>query len=418
MPPKVESIPKPTTRGRDAREYLEAHGIVARKLPVRSSDYERCQRDPFGYYLSRRLGLTDGLGYSEALSHGSWFHVAHQHCLKPDMLQRRIREEMLEARFDELSRMCRHNGITGEGRLSILEKEEQDARTAWAWWDVAKDLPMSHGETPGRSLMEWYDLPHLDVLGFEVPVRLEVQGIECQLQYDALVYHRDQKKVWAVDVKTTSLTPMDRAATCQIEFQTQLYLHGLKVLCGGTLQDMFDVDPDAEPGGFRHVIVQKPPLKFGLADRDCREYEHELKRGPRKGQVEVRREYEGEPRIENYLQRIGEWYRKDGQYQHLEGEEGPRVGYSDIGASFLRDQNEVEEFIQRLRMVNRYATVSPEPKNFPRTVAGCTARGKLSLFAPFYVCPVADWPTIIRELQLVQAWRDGDIDEPDPSGEG
>jgi hypothetical protein len=413
MPPRVEPVPKPKTRGKDAKEYLEAHGLVARKLPVRSSDFERCLRDPFGYYLTRRLGLTDGLSYSEALTRGSWFHVAHENCLEPWDLQLVIREERLEARFEELTQMCRRNGISAEGRLRILEKEEHDARTAWAWWDIAKDLPL----TGDYSTLQWYNLPFNEVLGFEIPVRLKIQGVECQLQYDALVWHKTQNKVWAVDVKTTGLQPIDRAATCQIEFQTQLYLHGLQVLLNdGVLHDTFGVDRDASLGGFRHIIVQKPTIKFGMADRDCREYEHELLRGPRKGQVEVRREYEGEPRIENYIHRIGEWYRKDGMYSHLEGEEPDRVTFSDISASLLDDLGEVKEFNQRLQMVNRYATVSPEPQNFPRSVSGCTGRGKLSALAPFYVCPIDQWPTIVDELQLVQAWRDGDIDESQDEG--
>lgn len=390
-------------------EYLEAHGLVARKLPVRSSDYERVRRDPFGYYLTRRLGLTDGLSYSEALTRGSWFHVAFENCLKPWDLQRRIREERLEARFEELTQVCRRTGISTEGRLRILEKEEHDARTAWAWWDVAKDLPLSGS----YSTMEWLNLPFNEVLGFEIPVRLKIKGVECQLQYDALVWHKTQNKVWAVDVKTTGMDPVDRAMTCPLEFQTQLYLHGLSVLCeSGELHRRFEVPSNVGVGGFRHIIIQKPTIKFGLADRDCREYEHELLRGPRKGQVEIRREYEGEPRIENYLRRIGEWYRKDGMYQHLEGEEGSRVTYSDISPTVLDDLNEVKEFLERLHFVNRHATVSPEPKNFPRTVAGCTGRGKLSAMAPFYLCPVDQWPQIVRELGLVQAWRDGDEHDP------
>lgn len=404
MPPRVEPVPKPTTWGRDAKEYLEAHGVVARTLPVRSSDYERVQRDPFGYYLGRRLGLTDGLSYSEALTHGSWFHVAHQHCLKPWDLQRRMRETTLESRFDELTEMCSRNGIGAEGRLAILEKEERDARTAWAWWDAAKVLPMAGS----YSYREWLELPFIEVLGFEVPVTLKIKGVSCALQYDALVYHRTSKKVWAVDVKTTGMEVVDRAALCPIEFQTQLYLHGLSVLCGGILQTMYDLPQDISVGGFRHIIVKKPPLKFGLADRDCREYEHELLRGPRKGQVEIRREYEGEPRIENYLGRIKDWYHMEGMYSHLQNEEGPRVTYSDIAPSLLDDQDELHEFTRRLHLVNKYATIDPQPRNFPRTVSGCTGRGKLSHLAPFYICHPSQWPMILQELGLVQRWRGGD----------
>ena len=74
MPPNVQEIKPPEGWGEDAARWLEAHGMVAEVPTIRSSDYESCLGNPFGYYLTRRLGLSDALRWSEALSRGSWFH--------------------------------------------------------------------------------------------------------------------------------------------------------------------------------------------------------------------------------------------------------------------------------------------------------------------------------------------------------
>lgn len=388
MPPKTKAIPVPTSDGKDSKEWLEAHGLVARQPAIRSSDYESVLHCPFQYYLSRRLGLVQALRWSEALSRGSWFHKRFEHYNLPADEAKRQMEIEYEKRESELTDICINRGIKGESKSNIMEREYQDMMCASAWYEASMG-----------PFLETIRKPHWRVLGTEVVAEYKHPEFGRLLaQFDMLLYHEKQNSVWIVDLKTTGHNPIERLQTCTIEFQTQHYMHILDwMLKEQSLTRAYEIPRDARLGGMMHVAVQKPTIDFGMKDRDCDEKEHTLTRGPRKGQIEIRRTYYGEPKIENYIKRCKDWYNATGEYEDkkAERETAPAINISKTDRLTL-DTRWTTEYTTRLRLVHHYATVDPLPLNFPKSANYLIQFGKMSPFSPFYLTPTSEWPGFLR----------------------
>ena len=386
MPPETKPIRIPRTDGKDSKEWLEAHGLVARQPAIRSSDYESVLHCPFQYYLSRRLGLVQSLRWSKALSRGSWFHKRFEYWnLTADEAKKKMEEEF-EAREKELTEICHTRGIKGDSKRNVLEREYQDMLCASAWFEASMD---THPFLSQISKSFW------EVLGTEIVAEYNhPQYGRLLAQFDMLLYHKTQGSVWIVDLKTTSHNPIERLQTCPIEFQTQHYMHILKwMLDEQSLTKPFGVTRDAHLGGMMHVAVQKPTIEFGMKDRDYDEKEHTLSRGPRKGQVEIRRNYFGEPKIENYIKRCKDWYQAKGEYEDkkVERETAPTVNVSKTDGMTL-DTRYTTEYTNRLKLIHHYSTVDPLPMNFPKSANYLVQFGKMSPFAPFYLTNTGEWP--------------------------
>lgn len=409
MPPRTRPPARPTGRGEDAVTYLEHHGYRTRRPAIRSSDYD-ILTDPFRYYLRRRLGLTDRLHYSEALSRGSWFHTAFELCLEPPDVAEASYEDRISDRMAELEVITDHHGISEEGLIRIKAQEEHDARTAWAWFQALSSVPLPSSSFNG-TFVDWMRAPMNRVLGFEItayarnPISDSAPPIAAQ--FDALIYQPDTNKVWIVDPKTCSGPPSVRLSTCLLEFQTHLYLKVLdSLLANFVLTREYDIPADAEVGGFIHVAVQKPNIKFGQADRPYEETPHVIQRGPRKGQTEIRRSYYGEPTLNLYVERLRDWYHCTGPFSHRHHDE-PIINRSIVNASVLRDETIQHEFMQRLQYVTHHATLTPLPRHFRMgNIQALRSHGKEHYLLPFYTQPVGDWPSLIQELGLIQQWRD------------
>ena len=412
MPPKTKDLPVPTTRGKDAKEWMEYHGYVATSPSIRSSDYEGVLHCPFQYYLSRRLGLTPALRWSKALSRGSWFHSRFEFYKEDKGVASELMEERLQDRLGELTEICASLGIVGSSRDTVLEREHKDFSCAMGWFDACWDLPFGSKQTTFNSFL---NQPHFRPLGSEVGIRIQLPSssnskrVQVVALYDLLLYHEVQNTIFIVDAKTCSESATTRVVTCPLEFQTQHYMMILKhALDTGKLQDKFNLPPDVGVGGMIHLAVQKPTIEFGMKDRNYEEHQHTLKSGPRKGQIEIRKTYSGEPQLSNYIQRCNNWYTATDEYEHLAPKwaSDPPVNISLTYGSMLLDESYTQEYESRLKIVADYARCPPLPQNFPRSMSHLRQYGKLSPFAPFYMLPPVEWPSLIKKEGFIQLDRD------------
>ena len=415
MPPEIENVPLPKGRGRDAQKYMEYHGIVDTTPSIRSSDYEGILHCPFQYYLSRRLGLSPALRWSKALSRGSWFHKRLELYRDTPEVATRAMDQMLQDRLEELEEICQTIGIKGESKDKVLERERRDFWCALGWYETVMHLE-TFQKIP--TVHNFLTQEHFQHLGSEVGIRLHMPSnhktgkVMLTGMYDLLLYHKEQNSIFIVDAKTTAGDPQNRLMICPLEFQTQHYMMTLNfALETGQFQKLYDLPEDVRVGGMIHIAVQKPTIDFGMKDRDYEETEHTLQRGPRKGQVEMRRNYFGEPRFDNYIARCNDWYRGQGEYEHHAEKwaMSPPVNYSLTYGSLLSDEDYLDEYYGRVALIRQYVQCKAFPKNFPRSASHLQQFGKISPFAPFYLTPVKEWPDIIQAESFMQVDRDEDV---------
>ena len=416
MPPEFRSTPT------GSRDLLAQHGLVERRPPVRSSDF-RSLGSPFHYYLTRKLGLVPALRYSVALSQGTWFHLALEILLTPGLTGDETHaryQARLEARMDEIREVCKALAIGDQRTREILATEEQDATCAWAWALTTKDLPIEGSLANGRTTHQFLSDPNFVPICRECLLKTEItlpdkrmEPVPCVMQPDMLLYHHTQNSLWIVDYKTTGISPRIRAASCPIEPQTQHYMSILhNMLQRGTLQTQYDLPSDVTVGGMLHVIIRKPTISFGQADRDYTLDTTPLKSGPRKGEPRNEKVYMGEPRIENYLERCRQWYRGEKDYAHLAGDRlaEPVIDLSFTSGTALSDSQWTEQYLARLGAVNKWRIAALEPHEYPWPTE-VHGTGTLDTYAPFVLRPVSEWPDIVMQEGFVVADRDP-IEEP------
>jgi len=325
-------------------------------------------------------------------------------------------DKELSDRLEELKEICKSIGIKGESKDKVLDRERKDFMCASAWYDVAMDLQIPQ-KIP--TVNQFLTQDHFQHLGSEVGIRLHMPlvsktgKVSLTGMFDTLLYHKEQNKIFIVDAKTTAGSPEERLITCPLEFQTQHYMMVLKLaLEADLLQPIYDLPQNVGVGGMIHIAVQKPTIEFGMKDRDCEEYEHELTRGPRKGQIEIRKNYSGEPRFENYIRRCEDWYRGQGEYEHLAERWSmtPPINYSLTYGTLLQDEDYLDEYYSRVRLISKYVNCKAIPKNFPRSASHLRQFGRMSPFTPFYLTPPKEWPDIIQAESFMQVDRDEDVE--------
>ena len=398
-----------------SRNILAASGLIERRPPVRSSDF-RGIGSPFHYYLGRKLGLVPALRWSQALSHGTWFHAALELLLMPDVSQAKVKYDVkLETRLDEIRGVCTQMAV-GDTRIrEILATEDQDAQTAWAWAVTASAIPIEGSLANGRTLHTFLNNPDFIELCCECTLKTELKvdddrtnPIECVIQPDRLLYQVSQKSIWIVDYKTTGISPRIRAASCPIEPQTQHYMMVIDDLINrGTLQGMFDLPDDISVGGMLHAIIKKPTISFGQMDRDFMLDTSPFKSGPRKGEPRNEKQYLGEPRLENYMARCKDWYLSQGDYLHTAGDRAtdPLVNLSFTSGTALLDKAWTTQYAARLQAINRWrlAQIEPEEYPWPTEIHGT---GTLDPYAPFVLRPVSEWADIVMQEGFMVVDRD------------
>jgi len=417
MPPEIESVAVPTGRGQDAQRWMEYHGYVDTTPSIRSSDYEGVLHCPFQYYLSRRLGIVPVLRWSKALSRGSWFHKKLELYREPLEISKTCMNTLLDDRLDELKEICQTLGIKGESKDKVLEREKKDFTCASAWYEVAMNLELPQNKIP--TINQFLKQSHFRHLGSEVGIRLHMPKIHktgkvmLTAVLDTLLYHEEQNSLYIVDAKTTAGSAEERLITCPLEFQTQHYMMILKLaLDNNLLQQIHGLPEDVRVGGMIHIAVQKPTIEFGMKDRDFEEVEHTLQRGPRKGQVEIRRNYSGEPRFDNYIERCNDWYRGQKEYEHLAEKwvMSPPINYSLTYGTLLSDEDFLDEYYARVNLIRNYVQCKAFPKNFPRSASHLRQFGRMSPYTPFYLTPPKEWPDIIKAESFIQVDRDEGVE--------
>lgn len=412
MPPEVMKIPLPSSdhdRGPAAQAFLRAHGVVPRVPTLRSSDYGLCLGNPYLYYLIRRLGLVRRLSWSKATSRGSWFHAAWEFEDLPGAF-----EQSLTDRMEELKAACQSMGVVGDKARDIIENERRAAALGKAAYEGSKLVQISQKVRSWNQLVLESGL--FRVLGREVLVDWEdpeEPGMTMVAQYDALLLHMQQNRVWVLDFKSVDGDATGRLQTCPIEFQTQHYIHGLRTKLLGDpdwVKEM-GLPEDVQCGGMIHVAVSTPSIVFGMGDRDYKLVDFTPTRGKNKGVTRQEKEYIGEPKYENYLKRVRHWYNSSGDYEELkkEREAEPLVNLSYTTPDCL-DGDNFTEYRSRVKFVADHARREPNPDNFLRGT-DLRSYGKLSDWAPFFLCPVRQWPEIIRSEGFMLQFRDEELME-------
>ena len=404
MPPETKLIPIPKGHGQDARAYLEAHGYLPEVPIIRSSD---ARTSEFQYYLSRILGLRPVYSYYEPFSIGGWAHTFLQ-LYYSDNRQQRYDSKLLEhlKTIDEVAKAIR---MTATQKQEAREAATNDSLLAQAIVDTAFHIPLgSPDRTIHKLLLE--NNPSCRVIANELQLKLPFKKTHLGAQLDLLLYDEEHHTLRIPDLKTTSATPRVRAETCPIEHQT---LHYLKVVngCLPELIERYNLSPKTRVRDMIHIIVQKPPSSMRMCgkDRDFTEYEHTFTRGQRKGQTEIRRDYEGEPKPENFRQRIRDYMLGEGEYT---GHAIDRTDYPMAEISYTTyekiDHRSWLDYNRITDRIYRMATTEPHPENFTRDSNAMIDRGQLTPYALFYRLPVAAWPDLIRNKNLVVNRRDLD----------
>mgnify|MGYP003143424818 CR=1 FL=1 len=393
-------------RGIEAKEWLETQGLVAKKPAIRSSDYETVLSCPFQYYLSRRLGIVSALRWSAALSRGSWFHRRLELFQSSRAGAFEEMSQWLRQSQQTLSETCKSQGIIGAEKERILEQEEKDMLMALSWFESMQEF-----QVPSKgSVIDFLNKPWFRILGSEITAEYNHPEYGKMLaQFDLLLYHEKQNALFIVDAKTCTGSTINRLRTCPIEFQTQHYIHILNWLIkSGAVQEKYDLPEDVRAAGMIHIAFQKPTIEFGMNDRDFEIVNHELKRGPRKGQIEQRRVYSGEPRYENYRERCKRWILGTGEFEDQKPARAtdPPVNFSHTFGVNILDQQNTMAYHGRLQLIRSYANREGTPGNFPMSANHLKQLGKLSPFAPFYLTEVGDWPTILATEGFQQEDRD------------
>jgi len=417
MPPEIEAPPPPTDRHMSAVTWLEYHGINARTQPIRSSDFGVISTSPFDYYLTRRLGLADPLKWSQVLNRGTWFHKRLECLPATSSTAKDFMDAALADRKKELTTVCSSRGVLGVGLDRVLAREEKDAYEALAWFDSA----VGSADEPGiivpqskwleKGAWAFFNDPVRQLLGTEVKLAYTPPGrswkVPIVIQIDRLYYNTRTNKVWILDAKSTGKSAQVRATVCPHEFQRQLYSWVVtELMKTGDLQRHYNIPTSATFGGMIHLIVQCGSIEFGEKDRPYKEEPHTLTRGPRKGQIEMRREYIGDtPSWDNFRKRAREWHRGEGEYVDKAGE---RANAPCIELSFTGPltPEEHEEFWSKLMIVKEYAEKPAYPAGFFRTSTGMAPYSELSDVSLFYVTEPVMWPELIKQKGFIQVFRD------------
>lgn len=414
MPPEeIPAIPLPTTLGKDAYDYLNSYSMVPVIPSVRSSDDELVRRDPFLYYLVRRLGLTDPTHLSIASSRGSWFHTRLQNFAHPPETIDILRESLVNARCGELKTILGARRLSAPAIDERLESERRDAKTAWGWFECAMNLPIPCENAAFRNgIAAFLRSPAIQILGHEVDLSYEdpeYPGTPLHIKLDMLLYSHATNEVYIFDAKTTSYPTTLYTSTVPFKFQTLLYPHVLQALLkNGQLRKMYPVLPtNVAYGGMYHGCIQKPTIEMSGYDRDWTIDNTPFKSGPRKGQPKGEKVYDGDPKLENYIKRIERWYLATEEFLHYRER---RVTEPVVNMCFTSPSlsNSLDDaFRARLTAIHELATRTPYPCHFPRTGDGMADpfSKRLTKYARFYSFPPAYWPTIVQQEGLVISHR-------------
>ena len=420
MPTSSESVPRdiklaPTISQvpclqkddlQSAQTYLEHYGLVARSpCPIRASDYYTALNDPFLYYLTARLGIRPVLSWSEALSRGSWMHAYLEHINSPEAQRTAALSSKLATRLNELSTLCSNNPTLSYE--DVKQREEDDFNYANTICTALCDIPFFY-EGAEYKLANFLS-SRFTTLANEFPLQLIEEGhtkspLVCVL--DRLVYDKISNQIWIIDYKSCSESPKVRLASAPVEFQTQLYCY---IVSKSMFQliTKFNLPLDTRFGGMMHIALQKPPIKFDKrTDRPFTWKQHTLKSGPRRGLIEMRKEYLTDiPDYKCFLARVKRWYLACDEYDDLRVDRmmNPVIDVSLTSSDLALNHSQLP---LRLEFLHDLATRPAHPGAYLQNPHSIRTYNDLSTYAPFYLCPVTEWPSIMAKGHLMTFFRD------------
>lgn len=465
---KVKSIipPRADDFGPAARQWLESQGLVARMPTMHSSSFATINRCRFLYYLTHRLGLVSPFSLSKALSHGTWAHVCCERATAPDDQVRSYIESRLTARVREIHEVSSLLKLAPQTVADHVSETTHEARTATAWFLAARRHRVPSAPSLSDGFVGYMTSPQWKLLGTELRMRYvdpRFPQSPFVIVVDQLYFNAKTNLLWPLDLKTTSKSTLLRAATLRIEPQPIHYLHVLQaLLSNGMLRKHFSLPSGTKLGGMIHLLIRVPNLRFGESDREyslvsigkragrhgyasfsertnrwnCQVYdgvEHAPNSSPILSQFvpdeasafallseqcgkQPDRQYRGEPSFERYLKRVTDWYTAGGAYDDADHRTDmivdPPVNLSTSPASLIRSPRALARYNAQLKRLYDFATCPADPINFDETPEGMTDNysRKPSVYTPFYVHPVSQWPAEIERARLIQEWRDEELD--------
>jgi hypothetical protein len=209
------------------------------------------------------------------------------------------------------------------------------------------------------------------------PLSIPVEGT-----IDRLDKEISTSKLWVRDFKSTSRD----AATAFIGYEYSLQPRMYRLLT--------KLHTGTEPTGFILDILTLPNIKLASEDRAFTEEQHTLKSGPRKGEVELRRNYNGPPLFSNYLTRCRKWYGDNGKE--------PLTSM----AIMFNEPLLSREFGNSLIYTFKSLTQPAIPENYPRDITshGCVSLyGNVCDYYPLCKTPPHSWDELLENEYQVEA---------------
>jgi hypothetical protein len=290
---------------------LKAHGIVARRSPLRPSEYETLRNDPFAFYLRSRLGITPWRHSSEALNVGRWVHLAleahHLGMNVESFLDKCLDEEVARLREAGEEAGATDTNIEYTIEATVDERVKGEAFTNAAWY--YKPIPPQYKALDSEVLLY---LP-LKAALTTAPSTL------IQTEADLLLYNEEKREVWVQDTKTCSEAPEIRASTATWEYQTKVMrLLVTRLIESRVLQQRYNLHP-----GYAKAV---------------------------------------------YMERCEDWYFGRNEFKHFELD---RQSRPPVDISYVRwgpSEPVIDpEFEIQLREHAKYATQPAYPDRFPRS---------------------------------------------------
>lgn len=421
----------PSDRGAEAANFLAECGFQPQFPIATSTALARARSCSFAHYLIDRLGIVPALSYSPALGRGSWYHARmalDARDLDPADASWKMLA-LLDVRKRELRETCSKLGITGDSLKEVLDREERDCKAASAWWEATLHIPFPYLNGGSITLHRFFYGGPLRVLASELTLLWRYPGHEkvpLVVTLDKLLFTEasGQPALWIHDAKTSADPPAirrdgvivgGRLLTCPLELQTRHYMRVVHELLP-TLISAFNLPPSTRLGGMIHHALQKPTIDFGQNDRRFTLDTTPFKSGPRKGQPRNEKVYYGEPDYTLYIERVKRWYAGTEEYSHFAQKrlDEPPINISWTNASpDLSAPEDLEYNDHLLDFLCEGRRPSPVPSDYVRNSSYLAENTK---YAPFYLCPPAQWPEIVNREGFVRAFRHPHITDSTPNG--
>lgn len=342
----------------------------------RIESYRTCPRRFM--YVHRYKIRPKGAPRSKALDVGRFFHVLLAGHYSGDPVE--VGVKACGAMIGDINEQAERDASAGFG--VDLDAIARDCETNLA---LARAMA-------GVFIARYPRVEHMRTISVERRIRVQQYGITraawIEGTLDRIVEDTRSGELWIFDPKTCSEAPLERASTCSFELQPKIY----RLLARSVFKNRAVV-------GVVHPIIQKPPIKFCREDRPFKWIEHTLTRGPRKGDIERRKEYLSDvPDFNCYLERVKRWYEGSGEYEMLKAQR-QLAGSPPILESWVRFNEPIlpPELFVLLHEAGKASAAAPKLHRFPRRAAACRAYGRTCPYLEFCQSDPKLWSEILRD---------------------